>query len=118
VIDAMRERGIGSDAIVLSGGASKSRLVRQILADVTGHAVVRPATEEPVLLGAAMLGAVAGRKHASLSDAMTTMARDGAVSGATPRDMARFHAAKHNVYRMLQRLDRDARATMAPFRQE
>jgi D-ribulokinase len=117
VIGAMREKGIESDAIVISGGASKSRLVRQILADVTGLAVVRPATEEPVLLGAAMLGAVASGGYASLADAMTSMARDGELSDTTPADISRFHAAKHDVYRMLQQLDRTSRMTMAPFNQ-
>jgi D-ribulokinase len=116
VILAIREKGVDSDAIVVSGGAGKSRLVRQILADVTGHGVVRPATDEPVLLGAAMLGAVASRRHASLSDAMTTMAQDGELSAPRP-DMASFHAAKHDVYRKLQQLDRGARAAMAPFKQ-
>jgi D-ribulokinase len=115
VIDAIRRKGIESHTIVVSGGASRSRLVRQILADVTGCAVVRPATEEPVLLGAAMLGAVACGRHASLSEAMTTMARDGEPSDATPIDIARFHAAKHEVHRMLQQLDRNSRATMASF---
>jgi D-ribulokinase len=117
VIEAIRQKGIESDTIVVSGGASRSRLVRQILADVTGCAVVRPATEEPVLLGAAMLGAVASGRHASLSAAMTTMARDGERSDRTPTDIARFHAAKHEVHRTLRQLDRTARATMARFDQ-
>ena len=46
--------------MVISGGASRSPLVRQIVADTTGLTVALPSTAEPVLLGAAMLGAVAG----------------------------------------------------------
>ena len=46
--------------IVMGGGAGRSPLVRQIMADTTGLTVALPQTQEPVLLGAAMLGAVAG----------------------------------------------------------
>jgi D-ribulokinase len=115
VVEAFRDKGIPTEAIVVSGGASRSRLVRQILADVTGLSVVLPETEEPVLLGAAMLGAVAGRRHATLADAMTAMSRDGETSAPTPPEIVRFHAVKHDIYRMLQRLDGEARARMAPF---
>jgi hypothetical protein len=45
------------------------------------------------------------------------MARDGELSDATPPEVTRFHAAKHDVYRLLQELDRASRTTMAPFRQ-
>ena len=115
VVEAFRDKGIPTEAIVVSGGASRSRLVRQILADVTGLSVVLPETEEPVLLGAAMLGAVAGRRHATLADAMTAMSRDGETSAPTPPEIIRFHAVKHEVHRMLQRVDRDSRTMMAPF---
>lgn len=112
VVDAFRDNGIESDAIVVSGGAGRSRLVRQILADVTGLAVVRPRTEEPVLLGAAMLAAVASGCHASLAGAMMTMSEDGESSEATEADVALFHAAKRDVHRMLRRLDSESRQAM------
>jgi D-ribulokinase len=117
VVEAFRDKSIPTEAIVVSGGASRSRLVRQILADVTGLSVVLPETEEPVLLGAAMLGAVASRRHATLGAAMTAMSRDGETSAPTPPEIVRFHAAKHDVYRMLQRLDRDSRIAMSPVGQ-
>ena len=52
--------GVDSDVMVIGGGAGRSPLVRQIMADTTGLTVAFPQTQEPVLLGAAMLGAVAG----------------------------------------------------------
>src|SRR6185437_14520709 len=59
VIDAFASHGVQSNVIVMGGGASRSPLVRQIMADTTGLTVALPQTQEPVLLGAAMLGAVA-----------------------------------------------------------
>ena len=61
---------IQCELMVISGGAARSPLVRQIMADTTGLAVALPATPEPVLLGAAMLGAVAAEAYASIADAM------------------------------------------------
>ena len=59
VVDAFRSHGVDSDLMVIGGGAGRSSLVRQIMADTTGLTVALPETQEPVLLGAAMLGAVA-----------------------------------------------------------
>ncbi|HYD06959.1 MAG TPA: FGGY-family carbohydrate kinase, partial [Reyranella sp.] len=56
VVDAMRAQEIQCGLMVISGGAARSALVRQIMADTTGLAVALPATPEPVLLGSAMLG--------------------------------------------------------------
>jgi ribulose kinase len=60
LLDRLREAGLGIDLIVTSGGAAGSPLVRQLLADATGVAVAASEAAEPVLLGAAMLGATAG----------------------------------------------------------
>src|SRR6185295_4126006 len=65
VVDVMRSHGIPCRMMVISGGASRSALVRQIMADTTGLVVALPSCAEPVLLGAAMLGAVANRTVAS-----------------------------------------------------
>ena len=112
VVDAFRAQGITTDAVVVSGGASRSPLVRQILADVTGLTVIQPETDEPVLLGAAMLGAVAGGAYPGLAEAMTAMARDGDATAPTPPDVARFHAAKREVYGLMRGLEREARCIM------
>ncbi|HUK00243.1 MAG TPA: FGGY-family carbohydrate kinase [Stellaceae bacterium] len=112
VVDAMRTHGIASRMMVISGGASRSPLVRQIMADTTGLGVASPATTEPVLLGAAMLGAVAGGAFASLNAAMKGMSRLGALTRATGPETSRFHAAKRVVYEQMRRLDRESRAAM------
>jgi len=113
VIDAMRAQGIPCRTIVASGGASRSPLVRQIMADATGISVVLPATSEPVVLGAAMLGAVAAGTFPSLRAAMTAMSRLGPSTPAATPELARFHAAKRQVHERLRRLDKESRAIMA-----
>jgi D-ribulokinase len=111
VVDAMKAQGIDCGLMVISGGAAKSPLVRQIMADTTGLDIALPATPEPVLLGAAMLGAVAGQAFPALDQAMRTMSKIAQVTHRTP-SMAGFHAAKRKVYTRLRELDRDARAVM------
>ncbi len=113
VVDAMRAQAIQCGLMVISGGAAKSPLVRQIMADTTGLAVALPATPEPVLLGSAMLGAVAGGAYPSLDAAMHAMSKIGEIAAPNPA-LAGFHAAKRRVHRMLQELDRESRAVMKP----
>ncbi|MCK1713989.1 hypothetical protein IVA83_35020 [Bradyrhizobium sp. 143] len=56
-----RRRTVGArgDTIIVSGGAGQSELARQLLADTIGQLVATTISREPVLLGSAMLGAVA-----------------------------------------------------------
>lgn len=113
VVDAMRAQGIACETVVMSGGASRSALVRQIMADTTGLAVARPVTAEPVLLGAAMLGAVASGAYAALPDAMQAMSRLGGLTDPTPPAIAALHARKRRAHALMKQLDRDLRAVMA-----
>jgi D-ribulokinase len=112
VVDALAARGVASRCIVASGGASHSRLVRQILADAAGLAVVLPKTAEPVLLGAAMLGALAGKAYDSFEAAMAAMSSDGIATEPTPIDVGGFHSRKRAVHRMLRQMETEARAAM------
>jgi D-ribulokinase len=73
--------------------------------------VALPATPEPVLLGSAMLGAVAGGAYPSLDAAMHAMSKIGGIA-APNAALAGFHAAKRKVHHMLQELDRESRAVM------
>ena len=113
VMEALRARGLNLDTLIISGGAAQSRLVRQILADATGLDVAVAATPEPVLLGAAMLGAVAAARFPSLEDAMRSMSQLGPLCTPAAGDTRAFHAAKYQVYELLQSTERHARNLMA-----
>jgi D-ribulokinase len=112
VVEAFRSHGVDSDLMVISGGAGRSSLVRQIMADTTGLTVAVPETQEPVLLGAAMLGAVAGRSCGSIGEAMASMSAIGRLSEATAPAMADFHRIKRRVHGLMRKLDRESRYTM------
>jgi ribulose kinase len=58
IVGKLERSGYQFDTIIVSGGAARSGLVRQIIADVCGKTVESPETPEPVLLGSAMVGAV------------------------------------------------------------
>jgi D-ribulokinase len=112
VVDAFRSNGVDSRMMVISGGAARSPLVRQIMADTTGLAVALPETQEPVLLGAAMLGAVAGGAYRSIAEAMARMSAIGGLSDPTASGIADFHRSKRSVYRLMRQLEREGRVAM------
>ncbi len=111
VIRLFERSGFACDAIVASGGAARSALVRQIVADATGRRVAALETSEPVLLGAAMLGVVAAGRR-TLVEAMTTMAKLGVVSEPAGGEIAALHAGKRRAFEALQEAERRARAAM------
>ena len=112
VVDAFRTHGVESDMMVISGGAGRSPLVRQIMADTTGLTVVVPETQEPVLLGAAMLGAVAAKFRGSIGEAMASMSAIGRLSEPTAPGMAAFHRTKRKVHGLMRKLDSESRNAM------
>jgi D-ribulokinase len=117
VVDAFRTHGIESDLMVIAGGAGRSLLVRQIMADTTGLSVAVPQTQEPVLLGAAMLGAVASGGHGSIGEAMASMSAIGDLSRPTAPAMADFHRSKRRIHELMRKLDRESRDAMRAFGQ-
>ena len=112
VVDAFQAHGVDSDLMVIGGGAGRSSLVRQIMADTTGLTVAVPETQEPVLLGAAMLGAVGGSCYGSIGEAMTSMSAIGCSSEPTAPAMADFHRTKRRVHGLMRKLDRESRDAM------
>jgi D-ribulokinase len=112
VIDAFAEYKVESNVVVMGGGAGRSPLVRQIMADTTGLTVALPQTQEPVLLGAAMLGAVASGTYGSIGETMASMSALGRLSEPTVAGMAEFHRTKRSVHKMLRALDRESRDIM------
>ncbi|WP_091881375.1 FGGY-family carbohydrate kinase [Phyllobacterium sp. OV277] len=115
IIDALKEQGIDIAIVVASGGAAQSELVRQILADTTGVPVAVPTSSEPVLLGAAILGAMAAGAFSSTSEAMGVMSHIDKVYHPGGNDIAQYHHSKMQVYRLLQIADWEIRQLMKPL---
>ena len=109
IVRKLEESGYEFDSIVVSGGAARSALIRQVIADVCGKAVVLPETPEPVLLGSAMVGAVAAgtQTMASAMSSMSTLAQGAAAPAGGA--IAAFHARKRQACEMLRRTEREIR---------
>lgn len=108
IVEAQASAGAQVQSMVISGGAGRSDLVRQILADATGLPVEAPETDEPVLLGSAMLGAVAAGRYANCESAMAAMSRCVGVHAPTTGDSAAWHARRFDLFTRFQALAREA----------
>src|SRR5579872_1961560 len=111
VLRKLELSGYQFDAIVVSGGAAQSALVRKIIADVCGKTVEAPETSEPVLLGSAMVGAVAAGAQ-TMASAMASMSvvAPQAVAPAGGA-IAAFHARKRRAFETLREAERKIRET-------
>jgi FGGY-family pentulose kinase len=98
IVDALRGGGYELDTILACGGDTKNEVFLREHADATGCRIVLPAEPDAVLLGSAILGAVASGDRASVVDAMTAMTRAGRVLEPSRGDVAVFHEAKHRVF--------------------
>jgi D-ribulokinase len=102
LIETMAASGIAVDTIAISGGAGASPLVRQLLADATGLTVAASTSPEPVLLGSAILGAVAGGAYPTLVDAMSAMSSLGATYRPTGGALSQWHDQRYRAFTTLQ----------------
>ncbi|WP_245486727.1 FGGY-family carbohydrate kinase, partial [Mesorhizobium sp. M7A.F.Ca.MR.176.00.0.0] len=108
IVRAEHDKGIPVDTIVVSGGAGQSPLVRQLLADTTGMVVVASTSPEPVLLGSAMLGAVAAGAYKDLTGAMAGMSELGEVYHPDAT-LAGWHAKRFAAFELLQQASKAIR---------
>lgn len=98
IVDALRAGGYRIDTILACGGGTKNDVFLREHADATGCAVVLPAEPEAVLLGSAILGAVASGDQPGVVEAMAAMTRAGRVVRPSGGAVAKFHEAKHRVF--------------------
>ena len=109
IIEAQADAGAPIERVVISGGAGRSDLVRQLLADATGKAVLATRAEEPVMLGAAMLGAVAGRLFDGVQSAMAGMSQISRRHEPAAGTVAACHEARFRAFKQLQAVAREIR---------
>jgi len=108
IVEAQSRAGISLDTIVVSGGAGQSPLVRQLLADAIGLTVAAPTSGEPVLLGSAMLGAVAAGAWEDIAAAMSGMSELGEIYAPLP-ETAAWHDRRYRAFELLQNAGRAVR---------
>jgi D-ribulokinase len=109
IIDAQARAGAPIARVVISGGAGRGDLVRQLLADVTGKPVLATQAEEPVLLGAAILGAVGAGLFQDVPSAMAKMSHIGRTYEPATGAIAALHETRFSAFKQLQSLARQIR---------
>lgn len=114
IIEALDASGdYAIDLILACGGWTKNRLFLREHADATGCRIVLPEEPEAVLLGSAILGAVAGGAYPSIEAAMAAMSRAGEVIEPAGGAVRRYHDAKYAVFRRMHDDQMAYRALMA-----
>jgi sugar (pentulose or hexulose) kinase len=95
------ESGTGErvTSLRVGGGGSRSDLMVQILADVTGLPVTRPASEELAARGAALVAAVGGGVHPSMNAAVAAMVPDAPVVTPDPAARAVYDRMYRDVFK-------------------
>jgi D-ribulokinase len=109
IIEAQAENGAPIERIMISGGAGQQDVVRQLLADSAGRSVVATTSEEPVLLGSAILGAVAGGLFDNLQSAMSAMSSPKTTYQPVPGPIRELHESRYDAFRRLQGVAREIR---------
>ncbi len=102
-LDVLRASGCAVTSLRALGGASRSRLWRQILADVLQLPIALPESVETTALGAAMLGAVSAGEFADCMAATRAMTRCADTVRPDPDHAAVYDRIFHQ-YRHLNAL--------------
>ncbi|HEY8966375.1 MAG TPA: FGGY-family carbohydrate kinase [Candidatus Methylacidiphilales bacterium] len=102
ILEEMRRKGIAIETLFLCGGGTKNPLFVREHADATGCRVVLPKEPEAVLLGSALLGAVAAGAHPGVLAAMGAMNREGKTIEPRRGAVADYHAKKYRIHRRMQ----------------
>ncbi len=104
IVEVLRAHGYPITTILACGGGTKNEVFLREHADATGCPIVLPAEPEAVLLGSAILGAVASGDQPSVTAGMAAMTRPGRVvepTGPAGGAVARFHDAKYAVFQRM-----------------
>jgi len=101
IIATMNEAGFRIDTLLACGGDTKNPVFVREHADATGCKILLPREPEAVLLGAAVLGAVASGDQPSVLSAMAAMNAVAAEVPPASGDVAAYHARKHAVFQRM-----------------
>ena len=98
ILEEMNKKGYAIQTLLACGGGTKNPVFLREHADITGCSIVLPKEPEAVLLGAAVLGAVAAGRYPSVLAAMNAMnAADKVIAPAKGR-IAKYHDRKYRVF--------------------
>jgi ribulose kinase len=97
IVEEMNQQGYRISKIFACGGGLKNDVFLREHVDITGCDLVLPKEQEAVLLGSAILGAVAAKAYPTILEAMTAMT--AVASTIEPNtETAGYHRKKYQVY--------------------
>jgi FGGY-family pentulose kinase len=103
IIETLNESGYTIDTIMATGGGTKNKVFLQQHADICRCKIVLPNEPEAVLLGSAVLGAVASEVYSSIFEAMENMNKQGKVIEPGRGDINDYHQAKYKIFHEMHR---------------
>ncbi|MBU1951216.1 MAG: FGGY-family carbohydrate kinase [Candidatus Eisenbacteria bacterium] len=98
IIDEMNRHGYRIKTIFACGGGTKNPVFLKEHADITECAIVLNREPESMLLGSAMLGAVASGRYKNLRQVMPAMSGAGDIIHPGGGEIAAYHQKKHEVF--------------------
>jgi FGGY-family pentulose kinase len=101
IIETLNAQGYRIETVFACGGGTKNPVFLREHADITGCTLILPREPEAVLLGSAILGAVASGDCGSVLEAMSRMNVAGEAIGPAGGNVKGYHDAKHRVFQRM-----------------
>ncbi|MCB2155989.1 FGGY-family carbohydrate kinase [bacterium] len=101
IIEAMNADGYRIKTICACGGGTKNPVYLQQHADITGCRIILSKEPEAVLLGSAILGAVASGEFGTIEQAMAEMSKPGRIIDPANSDIEEFHKRKYQIFKRM-----------------
>jgi len=115
IIETLNRYGYNITRINATGGGAKNPLWLQEHADITGCRIHLQKSSECMLLGTAILGAVAAGEFPDIFSAQKAMCHGGEVIEPRSKTKA-YHDAKYRIFQDLYKMHLEHRRIMEPFR--
>jgi len=115
ILERLGEHGYRIDHLHVTGGHARNPLLVELYADASGCTVVLGEEEDGVLLGTAMVAAVAAGLYPSLAEAASAMGRAGRTVAPTAATRGHFDA-RYRAYLAMQDHNRALEEIMASRR--
>jgi FGGY-family pentulose kinase len=101
ILDTMNAHGYRIKTVLACGGDTKNPVFLREHADATGCRIALPKEPEAVLLGAAILGAVASGDFDSLLSAMSQLDAVAQIIEPSHGEVAEHHRKRHTVFQRM-----------------
>lgn len=109
IIETMNKNGYRINEIFACGGGTKSKVYLREHADASGCKIILGKEPEAVLLGSAILGAVASGYYENFITAMQEMNSAGKIINPSKGKIASYHNKKYAVFHYLYKADEEMR---------